>query len=246
MPFDYTTADLRIPDRITNAHRRAWDRLALPGLWWTSAQRIAIVEELRNAETCQFCADRKAALSAPSVQGDHNATTDLPAPAIEAIHKITTDPGRLSHEWLTPLLGDQLTDAAYVELVGLLTTTLSIDDIHRGLGLPLEPLPAPGPGEPERRRPSGATDEGSWVPTVPPDRLDHEDADIYGGAPFAPNVIRALSLVPPEVTYLADLHGAHYLSYQEMRIAEGLDRTLSRPQLELVAARVSAVNECFY
>lgn len=246
MSFDYTTTDLPIPDRITEAHRRAWERLQHPGMWWTSAQRIAIVEELRNAEHCQLCADRKAALSAPSVTGEHNATTDLPAAAIEAVHKIATDPGRLSREWLESLLGGDLTDAAYVELVGLLTTTISIDDIHRGLGLDLEPLPAPAPGEPERRRPTGATDEGSWVPTVPPDQLDPEDADIYHGAPFAPNVIRALSLVPPEVTYLADLHGAHYLSFDEMRLAEGLDRTLSRPQLELVAARVSAVNECFY
>ncbi len=53
MSFDYaTTTDLPIPDRITDAHRRAWHRLARPGLWWTAAQRIAIVEELRNAEDC--------------------------------------------------------------------------------------------------------------------------------------------------------------------------------------------------
>jgi hypothetical protein len=246
MSFDYTSTDLPIPDRITDAHRRAWDRLARPGLWWTGLQRVAIAAEVRAAEDCQLCADRKDALSAPSIRGDHTAASDLPAPAIEAIHKIVTDPGRLSREWLTSLLGDELTDAAYVELVGLLTTTISVDDINRGLGLPLEPLPTPEPGDPERRRPTGATDEGSWLPTVPPDRLDPEDAQMYGGAPGAANVIRALSLVPPAVAQLADLHGAHYLSYEEMRLAEGLDRTLTRPQLELVAARVSAVNECFY
>ncbi len=246
MPFDYTTTELPIPDRITQAHRRSWERLQRPGMWWTSAQRIAIVEELRNAEHCQLCADRKGALSAPSVAGEHNATTDLPMPAIEAVHKIATDPGRLSREWLEPLLGDELSDAAYVELVGLLTTSISIDDINRGLGLELEPLPQPMSGDPERRRPTGATDEGAWLPTVPANQLDPEDADLYRGAPYAPNVIRALSLVPPEVTYLTELHGAHYLSLEEMRLAEGLDRTLSRPQLELIAARVSAVNECFY
>ncbi len=97
-----------------------------------------------------------------------------------------------------------------------------------------------------RVRPSGATDEGSWVATVPATALDAEDADIYGGAPFAANVIRALSLVPPAVRQLEELHGAHYLSFAEMRKLEGFDRTLSRPQIEFVAARVSAVNECFY
>ena len=246
MSFEYATTDLPIPERIVEAHRRAWDRLARPGIWWTGAQRVAIAQELRAAEACQLCADRKQALSAPSVEGEHTTTTDLPAPAIEAIHKIITDPGRLSQPWLDQLLGDQLTDAAYVELVGLLTTTLSIDDINRGLGLDLEPLPTPQPGDPERRRPTGATDEGSWLPTVPPDQLDPQDAHIYGDPPRAGNVIRALSLVPPEVSSLADIQGAHYLKSSEMRIFEGLDRDLSRPQLELVAARVSVVNECFY
>jgi len=246
MSFDYTITDLPIPDRITDAHRRAWDRLARPGLWWTGAQRVAIAAEVRASEDCQLCADRKQALSAAAVEGDHASVTDLPAPTIEAIHKITTDPGRLSRDWLDQLLGDQLTDAAYVELVGLLTTVLSVDDVNRGLDLPLEPLPAAEPGDPECRRPTGATDEGAWLPTVPPDRLDPEDAEIYGGAPFAANVIRALSLVPPEVSYLNDLNAAHYLSLPEMRLSEGLDRTLTRPQLELVAARVSAVNKCFY
>jgi hypothetical protein len=38
---------------------------------------------------------------------------------------------------------------------------LSLDDVHRGLGFELEPLPAAEGGGPERRRPSGVTDEGS-------------------------------------------------------------------------------------
>ncbi len=246
MPFDYGGSPYPIPDRIPKAHRAAWSHLAEPGMWWSGAERVAIAEETRNAEDCALCAERREALSAPSVVGEHDSSTALPPAAIEAVHKIVTDPGRLSKPWLEGLLADGLTDAAYVEIVGVLTTVLSVDDLHRGLGLDLEPLPASVGGEPERRRPAGATDEGAWVHTVPASALDAADADLYGGAPQAANVIRALSLVPPAVRMLGVLHGAHYLSYAEMRMMTSLDRSLSRPQLELVAARVSAVNECFY
>lgn len=246
MPFDYVSSPYPIPERIPPVHRDAWDALARPGMWWRGAERVAIAEETRNAEGCTLCAKRRDALSAPSVVGEHASTTDLPAAAIEAVHKIVTDPGRLSQPWLDGLLADGLTDAAYVELVGVLTTVISIDDLHRGLGLGLEPLPAAEGGEPERRRPTGARDEGAWVPTVPAGALDPADADIYGGAPHAANVIRALSLVPPAVRQLEALHGAHYLSYAEMALLEVPERALSRPQLEFVAARVSAINECFY
>lgn len=246
MPFDYATSGIAIPDRIPVVHRAAWDALGRPGMWWSGAERVAIAEETRHAEGCALCAERRDALSAPSVEGEHDSSTTLPAPAIEAVHKIVTDPGRLSKPWLDGLLAAGLTDGRYVELVGVLTTVISIDDLHRGLGLDLEPLPVAEGGEPERRRPAGATDEGAWVHTVPAGALDEPDADIYGGQPHAANVIRALSLVPPAVRQLEALHGAHYLSYAEMALLEVPDRALSRPQLEFVAARVSAINECFY
>lgn len=246
MRFDYSATPYSIPDRIPTAHRDAWERLAKPGMWWTGAERVALAQEARNAEDCALCADRRDALSAPSVAGEHTSTTDLAAPAIEAVHKIVTDPGRLSRDWLLGLMSDGLDDAAYVEIVSVLISVLSIDDVHRGLGLGLEPLPSPEPGEPERRRPTGATDEGSWVHTVPATALDPEDADIYSGRPRAANVIRALSLVPAAVRALSALSAAHYLSGEEMQQFDGLDRTLSRAQIEFVAARVSAVNECFY
>jgi len=83
------------------------------------------------------------------------------SPATEAVHKIVTDPGRLSRDWLNGLIAEGLSDAQYLEIVSVLTSVLSIDDVHRGLGFELEPLPAAEGGGPERRRPSGVTDEGS-------------------------------------------------------------------------------------
>jgi hypothetical protein len=59
-----------------------------------------------------------------------------------------------------------------------------------------------------------------------------------------PNVGRALSLVPRDNQSFFALVGSMYA----LRDFQDLvwDRPLSRPQVELVAARVSALNECFY
>ena len=63
-----------------------------------------------------------------------------------------------------------------------------------------------------------------------------------------PYVLRAMSLVPDAVRWLQLLSSAHYLSMadgQMMDFSRGRG-PLSRAQTELVAGRVSAVNECFY
>ena len=89
--------------------------------------------------------------------------------------------------------------------------------------------------------------EGAWVPTVPPGGLDAADADLYaaydGG--HVGNVIRAMSLAPGEVRGLRDLSNAHYLPPGGMRSLPE-PRALSRRQIELIASRVSVLNECFY
>jgi hypothetical protein len=62
----------------------------------------------------------------------------------------------------------------------------------------------------------------------------------------AGNVLKALSLVPDALRQLQELSAAHYLPLQEMMHFDTKLRALSRAQIELVAGRVSALNECFY
>ena len=57
--------------------------------------------------------------------------------------------------------------------------------------------------------------------------------------------MRALSLVPDEVRMLRRLSEAHYLPIEKIPDPT-CHRALDRMQMELVAARVSALNECFY
>ena len=84
------------------------------------------------------------------------------------------------------------------------------------------------------------------MPMVQKAKLDPEDADIYGPGARTGNVIRAMSLVPAEVRAMRDLSGAHYLSMDQMMDFATRHRAISRGQIELLAGRVSALNECFY
>ena len=71
------------------------------------------------------------------------------------------------------------------------------------------------------------------------------EVDLYGDAPFIPNIVRALSLVPGEVRALRKSSDSHYVSVAQIGDPT-VRRSLDRMQMELVAARVSALNECFY
>ncbi|MEE2875217.1 MAG: alkylhydroperoxidase-related (seleno)protein [Chloroflexota bacterium] len=244
MYFDYQNTGVGVPDRFADAHQRAWTRLASPGMWWTSTEKIDIAAETRNAESVRD--EYRNSLSPSMADPPQKVSSTLDESILEAIYRITTDPARLSRDWFNTLIERGVKDTHYVELVSVVTTVLSIDDFHRGIGIELEDLPTPIKGDPLRRRPTGARDEGSWVNTVPPAQLDPVDDDIYGGRDSAPNVIRALSLVPPEVRALEDMHEAQYLTYAEMGEFVNLDRSLSRAQIEFVAAKVSVANECFY
>jgi hypothetical protein len=243
MPFDYAGLALPIPDAMRDAHRRAWQRLARPGAWWTGAERVAIAAEVRAARDCTLCRERKAALSPHAVPGEHAATALLPAPAVEAAHRIASDSARLTRAWYEKTLAAGLSEAHYVELLGVSVTVVNLDALHRALGVAPEPLPEPLAGEPSRERPPAALG-GAWVPWLALDSA--EGRALFGGRPRVPNVARALSLVPDAVRQLMELSEAHYLPIDEVVDPRARVPALSRAQMELVAGRVSALNECFY
>ncbi len=228
MAFEFADAPVPVRPDIGEAQRRAWRHLASPGTWLTACQRRAIAEETRAARSCQLCSDRKAALSPYSVTGSHDSVTELPSDIVDAVHRLTTDPGRLTRSWYDELTGAGLPPTHYVELLGVVTTMAAIDGFHLALGMELEPLPEIIEGEPTRIRPEGAEVTFAWVPTT-----------------GRHSVVNVMSLVPAEVEAFLDLHGAHYLSIAEMGDMT-VEKGLTRPQMELVAGRVSSVNECFY
>ena len=243
---------LGVRDDLTAAHARYWRRLGRPGANWNAAERVAIAREARHASGCAFCRHLRAALSPHAESGTHDshpAAADLlPAAAVDAIHRIVDDASRLTARWYERILAGGLTDGQYVELVGTVVSVLSIDSFCRAVGAPIHPLPEPEPGPASSYRPSSAAhDGGSWVPMVPFDNSGTPEADLWPPNRTG-NVIRALSLVPDEVRTLHDLGGSHYIDHGLVRDPSAARKggALSRAQIELVAGRVSMLNDCFY
>jgi hypothetical protein len=154
------------------------------------------------------------------------------------------DSGRLSRSWFEGVVAGGLDVPRYVELVGVTSLTSGMDYFTRALGSRPFPLPTPFSGPPSQHRPTGAKTGTGWVPMIAPEDAVEAESDLYVGS-FVPNIVRALSLVPDEVRALRVSSAAHYLPV--VKTDDGsAPRAIDRTQIELVAARVSALNQCFY
>lgn len=238
-----------IRDDLAQAIDLAKQRLVQPGTWWTGEQRRAIAEEARHAQTCSLCRERKNALSPNSVQGTHAVATDFPADVIEAIHRLSTDSGRLSEQWVKNVTAGDLSEEAYVEIIGIVAVITALDTfdyVMSGVSVEeLEQLPAAQPGEPSRHRPNGAKRNLAWVHTLAPEDVEPPDPNPYPVHGMA-NIHRGLSLVPQEVFNFFDLDVELYIWDSQLRDFGNSPRAINRAQLELIAGRASAINNCVY
>jgi hypothetical protein len=243
--IDYHASEYAVRDDIVAAQTRAWDSLSSPGTWWTAAERTAIGEEVRASRHCALCRDRKQAISPNAVGGDHDSPNTLSAATVDTVHRIATDPGRLTRGLLDAMTAEGLTDGHYVELVSIVCIVTAIDGFARTIGAAPATFAPPSPGDPTRERPDQLEEDGYWVPTI---SIENGQATgLYEAANFMPNVGRGMSLVPNEVRTAQDLMLAHYMPYTSViSNYEPPGRPIDRMQIELVAARVSAKNDCFY
>lgn len=116
----------------------------------------------------------------------------------------------------------------YVEIVGIVSRVTAIDTFERGIGRRPRALPDAVDGTPTRAMLPEARRRAGWVATV--------------GAIGPPT---ALSSVGREAADQEALHDVLYLSYGGMSDLDA-DRGLHRTQMELVAARVSLLNDCLF
>ncbi len=220
--FEYNAFRSTPRAEILEAHREAWRRIAGPGSWWTGEERLALAHIARAARAQRTDPPwLRKAIEPPD--------TPLPEAAIEACRRIAVDAHQLERRGCEQVVS-QLGDAAYVELVAVVAIVTAVDSFAEALGSDLESFPTARAGEVDRARPAGLGDIGAWV----------EMTDPWKG----PNVSRALSLAPHDAACFFQLVTAMYAFTDFVRLV--WDRPLTRPQIELVASRVSAVNECFY
>lgn len=245
--FVFDNSPYPIRDDIGVAYREYWNKLAQPGNWFTGAERVAIAQETRNAVICPYCAERKQALSPYNFPGEHLKGDVLDDRVVDAVHRIITDQSRITAAYVKDNAENGFSEEQYIEAAGIAVTVFSIDEFNRALGLPLEPLPEPQPGEPDHYRPAHTEHDTGFVAMIPPDGATGNEADLWPPDRTA-NVVRALSLVPDALRGWVLVSTAQYLSFANMRQFTGEfdGRSIDRMQMELVAGRVSSVNECFY
>jgi alkylhydroperoxidase family enzyme len=235
----YADSTYPVPEDVEAIHARQIEQLGSPGTWGAGEQRLAIVNEARQAGY------RAGVIEEPSDTGPI-PDMELSDVARRVVHRLAVAPKDMDQAFYEQALEDGLSDAEYVEIVGLIARSTCFDVFARGIDVPLRPLPQQQPGQPSRDRPSPAVVEKAWVPTVPNVPEGGEIAQALFG-PWKPYIMRGVSLVPDEYRAHTELEeiqympSAHFLEF-DYQHHEGL----TRPQVEIVAARVSAINECFY
>lgn len=221
--------ELPIRPDLDASHAEVARRWATSGAWWSGAERLAMVEEVRRARD----GDQLAPWVSPS-QIDGLIAEDhvLPSAAVDAIWRLTNHPGTLTAEWHASILSQGVNPEAYVELVGVVSQVNAVDRFADALNLTRVDLPEPSFDEPPQLTNDSATVTSHWVPTVP----------IKG-----PNVVKALSAVPFEGDSMNLLLEAQYVKMGSLLGDLVSDQnSLTRMQVEVLAARTSKLNECFY
>jgi hypothetical protein len=174
--------------------------------------------------------ERRVAIAQAGRDARRGVTPRVPLQAVmvEATRKLTIEPATIDQPWIDTVVGDGLDHLVLLEVMSICARLSAIDTFLFGVGHPERPLPTPLPGEPSRERVRDAEFNGGFAQTV---------------GPASP--MTALTALPSEAEAMWDLHAAFYLAPREMMDLD-IVKDLDRAQLELCAARTSALNECFY
>lgn len=222
---------LRIRPDLIAAQVAAWRHVTSPGASWTGVERAAI------AETTLAALDDPDPLPpwvSPSSAGRTVPAAEiLPEAVTDAVYRIARHASSLTDGWYQTQLELGIDPFAYVEMVGVVVAVAAVDGFYRASGLERPPLPTPVAGVPSGDHPPVEPATLNWVPVaVPADRTAA--------------VVQGLSAAPDEVANVRRLAAAQYIPFDEMGELGWSRGTLSRSEMELVAARLSAARECFY
>ena len=236
----YDDSKYKIKEDLEEVHEKQLLELGNPGTWGTGKQRLAIAGGARQAGI-------DAGLLEEPENGSVYSVSSLSSVAKKVVNDLAVLPKDFDESSYQRALKGGLTEEEFVEIVGIVSRIVDLDVFARGIGVPLKPLPEAQSGEPTRKRPETAKQEQAWVPTVPnlPEGGDVAKA-LYGEMP-KPYIVRGLSLVPDEMEKHIELEQAQYMPIKHVRDFDHQHhKGLTRVQVEVVAGRVSAINQCFY
>ena len=237
----YADAEYPISADTEKLHADQLRSFARPGTWRTAAQRTAIAATARKAR-------RDAGVQESVGDEDLAALCDLPDAAVRVARAVALGGIEIDRAFCTQAQADGVTEGAYVEIVGLVARLAHLDVFARGIGVPSRKLAEPvDDKEPSRERPAEAQSEGFFTSTVPNWPEGGALAESLFGKGPAPNILRSLSLVPDEARRLIAIMNQEYFSGETIsNFTLSTHEALSRPQIEIVAAKTSEFNQCFY
>jgi hypothetical protein len=157
----------------------------------------------------------------------------LPDAVVDAVYLIARQAATLTDDWYRTQLARGIDPFSYVEMVGVVVAVAAVDGFFRAVGLERPPLPPAVAGTPHGRHPEVEAATLNWVPVAVP--ADKQAA-----------VVQGLSAAPAEWDNVKRLAAAQYVPVDEMGELAWSRGTLSRADMEFVAARLSAARECFY
>lgn len=235
----YADSDYPVRQDLADAHAAQFQRFARAGTWGTAAQRLAVISEARQAGI-------DAGLLEAPADGGATSDVELPQPVRDVIRTLAVDCPNFDMSTYQAALDAGLSDPEFAEMVAIVSFIVNLDVYARGIGVELRPFAAPQPGNPSREIPVEAVLEQAFLPTIPnPPEGGALAKELYG--PFKPYIMRALSIVPDEFRAHIELEQAQYVLLPKIMDFEyNHHEGLTRPQVEVVAGRVSAINDCFY
>ena len=221
-----------VRDDLAEAHRLAWEHLAAPGSWWSGAERVELAATALMAIT-----DADPLPPWVGVTSTGRLAPDLVAPreAHDVAYRLARHAGTMTGDVYRAVTGT-LGELPYVELCAIVSTVAAVAHFCRNIGVPVPPLPAPIGGRPTGDQPERLEQARfNWVPVAEP-------ADQVAA------VVQAYTAVPGEQLNTWRMADAQYMPAAEMLDPAWSRRPggLSRAQMELVAARLTRLRDCFY
>ncbi len=222
---------VEVRDDLAEAHQLAWEHVARPGSWWTGAQRVELARTVLAAIADDDPLPPWVAISMTSrLPADRVA----PDTAHDVAYRIARHAGTMTAD-VYRHVADELGALSYVELCGIVSSGAAGAHFCRNGGVEAPELPPPVEGEPTGDRPDElARPQLNWVPVAAP--ADRTAA-----------VVQAYTGVPGEHENTWRMAAAQYIPEPEMVHPDWMRRPggLTRPQTELVAARVAQLREFF-